>query len=269
MVSAVSASGNGPCRSAESPRSSPVPTPDRPRHSARARAARRRRGAQLVHRQPRGPRPRPKLADEHQGRVVYIQADMSPAATAAASSPPPASPRPRRHPRQQRRHPARGPVPTSPPPNGTRSSPSTSPRPSTPPPPPSPDARPGLGPDRRHRLRPRPHRLPLQVRLCRRQARRRRLTKVVALETAEEPITCNAICPGYVLTPLVEAQIPDTMKQYGMDRETVIREVILPASPHTSSPPSSRSAAASPSSAAGRRAVTGTTLSVDGGWTAL
>ena len=44
-------------------------------------------------------------------------------------------------------------------------------------------------------------------------------TKVTALETAEEPITCNAICPGYVLTPLVEAQIPDTMKQYGMDRE--------------------------------------------------
>ena len=57
------------------------------------------------------------------------------------------------------------------------------------------------------------------------------LTKVVALETAEEPITCNAICPGYVLTPLVEAQIPDTMKQYGMDRETVIRDVILARQP--------------------------------------
>ena len=45
-------------------------------------------------------------------------------------------------------------------------------------------------------------------------------TKVTALETAEEPITANAICPGYVLTPLVEAQIPDTMKQYDMNRET-------------------------------------------------
>ena len=45
------------------------------------------------------------------------------------------------------------------------------------------------------------------------------LTKVTALETAEEPITANAICPGYVLTPLVEAQIPDTMKEYNMDRE--------------------------------------------------
>ena len=43
------------------------------------------------------------------------------------------------------------------------------------------------------------------------------MSKTVALETAEEPITCNAICPGYVLTPLVEAQIPDTMREYGMD----------------------------------------------------
>ena len=52
------------------------------------------------------------------------------------------------------------------------------------------------------------------------------LTKVTALETAEEPSTANAICPGYVLTPLVEAQIPDTMKQYNMDRETVILSLI-------------------------------------------
>ncbi|WP_370210301.1 3-hydroxybutyrate dehydrogenase, partial [Roseovarius sp.] len=51
------------------------------------------------------------------------------------------------------------------------------------------------------------------------------LTKVTALETAEEPITANAICPGYVLTPLVEAQIPDTMKEYGMSREEVIKNV--------------------------------------------
>ncbi|ETD76901.1 3-hydroxybutyrate dehydrogenase, partial [Rhodobacter capsulatus] len=56
-------------------------------------------------------------------------------------------------------------------------------------------------------------------------------TKTVALETAEEPITCNAICPGYVLTPLVEAQIPDQMKVHGMDRETVIREVMLTRQP--------------------------------------
>jgi 3-hydroxybutyrate dehydrogenase len=96
------------------------------------------------------------------------------------------------------------------------------------------------------------------------------LTKVTALETAEEPITCNAICPGYVLTPLVEAQIPDTMQQYGMDRDTVIREVIL------ARQPSRRFATVeqiggcvaflcSPAA----EQVTGTTLSVDGGWTAL
>ena len=57
------------------------------------------------------------------------------------------------------------------------------------------------------------------------------LTKTVALETAEEAITCNAICPGYVLTTLVEAQIPDQMKVHGMDRETVIREVMLTRQP--------------------------------------
>ena len=57
------------------------------------------------------------------------------------------------------------------------------------------------------------------------------LTKVTALETAQEPITANAVCPGYVLTPLVEAQIPDTMKEYGMDRDTVIREVMLARQP--------------------------------------
>ena len=56
------------------------------------------------------------------------------------------------------------------------------------------------------------------------------LTKVTALETAQEPITANAICPGYVLTPLVEAQIPDTMKEYDMSREDVIRDVHVAAS---------------------------------------
>jgi hypothetical protein len=53
----------------------------------------------------------------------------------------------------------------------------------------------------------------------------------VALETAEHGITANAICPGYVLTPLVEAQIPDQMKANKMDRETVIREVMLEKQP--------------------------------------
>ncbi len=52
------------------------------------------------------------------------------------------------------------------------------------------------------------------------------LTKTTALETAEEPITVNAICPGYVLTPLVEAQIPDTMREYGMGRDEVVKNVL-------------------------------------------
>lgn len=96
------------------------------------------------------------------------------------------------------------------------------------------------------------------------------LSKTVALETAGQGITCNAICPGYVLTPLVEAQIPDQMKVHGMDRETVIREVMLTRQP-------SRQFATTDqiggtvvflcSSAADQ--ITGTTISVDGGWTAL
>ena len=96
------------------------------------------------------------------------------------------------------------------------------------------------------------------------------LSKVVALETAEEPITCNAICPGYVLTPLVEAQIPDTMKQYGMDRETVIREVLLERQPSRAFATVEQigGCVAFLCSPAAEQ-VTGTTLSVDGGWTAL
>ena len=57
------------------------------------------------------------------------------------------------------------------------------------------------------------------------------LTKTIGLETAQEPITCNAICPGYVLTPLVDAQIPDTMKEYNMSREDVIKNVLLERQP--------------------------------------
>ncbi len=57
------------------------------------------------------------------------------------------------------------------------------------------------------------------------------LTKTVALEVAEQNITCNAICPGYVLTPLVNDQIDDTAKSRGIPRETVIRDVMLVAQP--------------------------------------
>ncbi len=96
------------------------------------------------------------------------------------------------------------------------------------------------------------------------------LTKVTALETAEEPITANAICPGYVLTPLVEAQIPDTMKEYGMDRETVLREVMLTRQPSREMATVDQIGGTTVflcSDAATQ--ITGTTISVDGGWTAL
>ena len=94
--------------------------------------------------------------------------------------------------------------------------------------------------------------------------------KTVALETAEEPITCNAICPGYVLTPLVEAQIPDTMKQYGMDREQVIREVMLARQPSkTFATVEQIGGVVAFLCSAAAEQITGTTISVDGGWTAL
>ncbi|RWR52440.1 3-hydroxybutyrate dehydrogenase [Sinirhodobacter ferrireducens] len=95
-------------------------------------------------------------------------------------------------------------------------------------------------------------------------------TKVTALETAEEPITANAICPGYVLTPLVEAQIPDQMKVHDMDRETVIREVMLtrqPSKQFATVEQLGGTAVFLCSEAAAQ--ITGTTISVDGGWTAL
>ena len=96
------------------------------------------------------------------------------------------------------------------------------------------------------------------------------LSKTTALETAEEPITCNAICPGYVLTPLVEAQIPDTMKEYDMGREEVIRNVMLtrqPSKEFATVEQMGGTAAFLCSDAAAQ--ITGTTISVDGGWTAL
>jgi 3-hydroxybutyrate dehydrogenase len=58
------------------------------------------------------------------------------------------------------------------------------------------------------------------------------LTKVTALETAEMGITCNAICPGYVYTPLVEAQIDGQAKAHGIPREQVIRDVLLAQQPN-------------------------------------
>lgn len=96
------------------------------------------------------------------------------------------------------------------------------------------------------------------------------LSKTVALETAGQGITCNAICPGYVLTPLVEAQIPNQMKVHGMDRDTVVREVMLARQPSKQFATSAQIGGTvvflcSPAA----EQITGTTISVDGGWTAL
>ena len=96
------------------------------------------------------------------------------------------------------------------------------------------------------------------------------MTKTVALETAQEPITCNAICPGYVLTPLVEAQIPDTMKEYNMSREDVVKNVMLTRQPSREFATVEQLGGTTVflcSDAAAQ--ITGTTISVDGGWTAL
>ncbi|CUH77488.1 3-hydroxybutyrate dehydrogenase [Tropicibacter naphthalenivorans] len=96
------------------------------------------------------------------------------------------------------------------------------------------------------------------------------MTKVVALETAKEPITANAICPGYVKTPLVEAQIPDTAEKYDMTEEEVIEKVILERQPSKEFATTEQLGGVAVflcSDAAAQ--ITGTTISVDGGWTAL
>jgi 3-hydroxybutyrate dehydrogenase len=96
------------------------------------------------------------------------------------------------------------------------------------------------------------------------------LTKVVGLETAREPITCNAVCPGYALTPIVEQQIPDQMKTHGMDRDEVIETVMLdrqPSKEFVTVEQIGGTVTFLCSPAADQ--ITGTTISVDGGWTAL
>jgi len=95
------------------------------------------------------------------------------------------------------------------------------------------------------------------------------LTKVVAMETAEEPITCNAICPGYVMTPLVDKQVTDLMEQKQLDRKTVERDIILdrqPSKQFATIEQIAGTAAFICSDVADQ--ITGTTFSVDGGWTA-
>lgn len=95
------------------------------------------------------------------------------------------------------------------------------------------------------------------------------LTKVVALEVAELGITCNAICPGYVRTPLVDKQIDDQAKSHGIPRESVIRDVLLAKQPTKKFVEAEEVAAATvflclPAA----RSITGIALPIEGGWTA-
>lgn len=95
------------------------------------------------------------------------------------------------------------------------------------------------------------------------------LTKVVALETAQQGITCNAICPGYVWTSLVENQVADTAKARGMSEEEVKRDVLLAAQPtkQFTTVEQLGGFAVMLCSAAGVN-ITGAVLTADGGWTA-
>jgi 3-hydroxybutyrate dehydrogenase len=95
------------------------------------------------------------------------------------------------------------------------------------------------------------------------------LTKTIALEGAEHNVTCNAICPGYVWTPLVENQIDDTAKARGISRESVIRDVLLAAQPNKRfAEVEELGALAVFLCGPGGRSITGAALPVDGGWTA-
>jgi len=95
------------------------------------------------------------------------------------------------------------------------------------------------------------------------------LTKTIALEGAEAGVTCNAICPGYVWTPLVEKQIDDQARIHGISREQVIRDVLL------AQQPNKRFATVEEIGALvgflcgpEAQSITGSALPVDGGWTA-
>jgi 3-hydroxybutyrate dehydrogenase len=95
------------------------------------------------------------------------------------------------------------------------------------------------------------------------------LTRTVALEAAEHGVTCNAICPGYVLTPLVEKQIPETAKARGISEESVVKDVLLASQPTRKFVTTEEIGALAIFLCSDAAAsITGTALPIDGGWTA-
>ena len=95
------------------------------------------------------------------------------------------------------------------------------------------------------------------------------MTKTVALEIAEQHITCNAICPGFVRTPLVEAQIADQAKVNNMPVENVVRDIILASQPNKRFVEVEEIAALAVFLAGDHAlSINGTSISIDGGWTA-
>jgi 3-hydroxybutyrate dehydrogenase len=95
------------------------------------------------------------------------------------------------------------------------------------------------------------------------------LTKVAALELAEAGVTVNAVCPGYVWTPLVEAQIEDQAKSHGIPRAQVVRDVLLKKQPNKRfATVEEMGAMVAFLCSPGAASITGTAIPVDGGWTA-